>query len=259
MNESVKEHISLALKKGVRLDGRKLAEFRPITIKRGVSATADGSAEVIAGETDLIVGIKFEVGTPYPDKPDAGTLMVNAELRPISNPEYEAGPPSIESIEVARVVDRTLRESKAIDEKGLCITTGEKVWMVNVDLCPLSADGNLIDLGVLAALAALQDARFPVLKEDGQPDYYRKSEERLLLKELPIAVTIVKIGENLLLDPTEDEMVAADSRLTIACLDDGRICALQKGGDKPITMEDLERMLDLALSTAKELRKLVVR
>ncbi len=254
MDEAVKEHIIKALEKGFRLDGRKLDEFRPITIETGVSSTAEGSARIRCGETDLIVGVKLDVGTPYPDRPDEGTIMVNAELRPTSNREFESGPPSIDAIEASRVIDRGIRESKAIDEKGLCITPGEKVWMVNIDICPLNHDGNLIDLGTLAAIAALQETKFPEVK-DGQADYKHPSKKKLKLQELPIAVTVVKIGDNLLLDPTWNEMRAADARLTVTSLEDGKLCAIQKGGDAPLTIEEIRQMIDLAVKSAKKLRK----
>lgn len=254
MNDAVKEHINQALMKGLRLDGRKLDEFRPIVIETDVVATAEGSARITCGDTDIIVGIKMEVGKPYPDRPDSGTMMVNAELRPISNPDLESGPPSIESIEISRVIDRGIRESKAIDEKKLCITPGEKVWMVNIDLVPLNHDGNLIDIGGMAAIAALRTARFPKLV-DGQADYHDHTKEKLPLSCLPIPVTVVKIGENLLIDPTYDEYEASDARLTVAILEDGSLCALQKGGKKALVAEEIDRMLDLAIATSKKLRK----
>jgi len=257
MNDALKEHINLALKKGLRLDGRKLDEFRPIAIRTGVSSTAEGSAEITCGETQIIVGVKMDIGKPYSDRPDSGTLMVNAELRPISNPKFETGPPSIEAIEVSRVIDRTIRESKTIDEKSLCVTPGEKVWMVNVDICPLNHDGNLIDLGGIAALAALKTARMLKLDENGQVDYHEHTKEGLKLSEMPIPVTIVKIGENLLIDPTDNEMRVADARLTVGVLEDGSICALQKGGPTPLSLEEIGRMIDLATVTAKKLRKIV--
>jgi len=257
MDDALKEHMNESLKKGVRMDGRQLTEFRPITIRTGVVATAEGSCQVTCGESNMIVGVKMEVGTPYPDRPDKGTMMVNAELRPISNPEFETGPPGDEAIEVARVIDRSIRESKAIDEKGLCLVPGEKAWIVNIDICPLNHDGNLIDIGGLAAVAALRETRLPKLDEKYRPDYHEKSDERLELSCLPVPVTIVKIGENLLVDPTDDEMRVADARLTVTSLEDGTICALQKGGSAPITLEDLERMIDLAVETGKRLRALL--
>lgn len=254
---SSKEHIMASLKKGVRLDGRAPDEFRPLTIETGVSKTAEGSAMVRCGETMLIAGVKLSTGTPYPDTPNEGVLIVNAELLPISNPAFESGPPSIDSIEMSRVIDRGVRESKTIDVKSLCIKPSESVWLVNVDICPLNADGNLIDLGGLAAIAALKDTRLPQLK-NGQPDYKAEpTNERLPVASTPIPITVVKIGDVLLVDPTQDEYDIADARLTVTTEEDGTICALQKGGDFPLMLDEVERMIDLASDKAKELRELL--
>ena len=119
MHEELRKHIIGLLKAGTRLDGRKLNDYRkPIQIDYGVVMTANGSARVKIGDTEVIAGIKLEVGTPYPDNPDEGTIMANVELLPLSSPDFETGPPDIKSIELARaVIDRGIRESKAIDVK----------------------------------------------------------------------------------------------------------------------------------------------
>lgn len=255
MNQDKKEHIMKSLAAGVRIDGRKTDEFRKLTIETGVSSTAEGSAIVRAGDCEVIAGVKMALGTPYPDTPDSGVLMVNAELLPISNPEFETGPPSIDSIETARVIDRGIRESHAFDTKSLCVKEGEKVWMVQCDVLPLNYDGNLIDLGGLATLAALLDARFPKVGDDGKVDYHQKTDKTLELQHLPLPITIGKIGEHLIVDPTQEETKALDARLTITMLADGNLCALQKGGDAPLTMEDIKEMVRLADEKSKELRE----
>jgi exosome complex component RRP42 len=253
-----KEHILAALKKGVRLDGRAPDQFRPLTIKTGTIETAEGSAIVRCGDTEVIVGVKMAVGKPYSDRPNSGTLMVGAELLPMSNPLFEQGPPSTESIELARVIDKGIRESKSIDETALCITPGEQVWMVNVDLCPLNTDGNLIDVGALAAIAALKTTRLPKL-ENGTVDYKTKTDARLPVEGTPIPVTIVKIGDVLLVDPTNEEFAVADARLTIITEEDGTICALQKGGDSALSLQEVSDMIDLATLKAKELRTVLAK
>ncbi|HIH24127.1 TPA: exosome complex protein Rrp42 [Candidatus Woesearchaeota archaeon] len=251
-----KEHIISSLKKGVRLDGRKPLEFRPITIETGFISTAEGSARVKVGDTEVLAGVKMAVGKPYSDTPDRGVLMVNAELLSISNPDFEQGPPSIESIEVARVIDRGVRESKTIDDHALCIRAGELVWMVNVDLCPLNTDGNMIDVGALAAIAALKSTRYPSM--DGDKVVYGKpTDVRLPVGGIPIPVTIVKIGDTLLVDPSDDEFKTADARLTVTTMEDGRLCAMQKGGDAALSLEEVSQMLDLASEKAEELRELL--
>ena len=204
MNQDIKNHIIEALTKGVRLDGRKKEEHRKIEIEIGVTATAEGSAKVKCGDTEVIAGVKIATGEPYPDSPEDGVMMVGSELLPLSNPEFESGPPKIQSIETARVIDRGIREGKAIDIKKLCIKKGELVWMVMMDVLPINYDGNLIDLGGLAALAALKDANMIELK-DNKPQFGKRTKEKLPVKSMPIPVTVVKIGANLIIDPPDAE------------------------------------------------------
>jgi exosome complex component RRP42 len=255
MYRELRSHIISLLNVNTRLDGRKLSEYRePIEVEYDVIKTAEGSARVRIGDTDVIVGVKMEVGEPYPDLPDEGTIIVGAELLPLSNPEFELGPPGIQAIELARVVDRGIRESKAIDFKKLCIEEGKKVWLLLIDICPLNDAGNLFDASSLAALAALKDARFP--SYDGEKiDYKQKTDKKLPLNKMPIAVTVVKIGDKFIVDPDIEEEKAIDARLTVSSIEDGTLCALQKGGDIPLTTEDIDKMLDIGIEKGKELRK----
>ena len=255
MYRELRNHIISLLDANTRLDGRKLTEYRkPIEIEYGIVKTAEGSARVKIGETDVMVGVKLEVGEPYPDTPEEGTIIVGAELLPMSNPEFEPGPPGIQAIELARVVDRGIRESKALDFRKLCITPDEKIWMVVIDICPINDAGNLFDASSLAALAALKDTKFPAF--DGEKvDYKNKTDKKLELEKEPIAVTVIKIGNKFIVDPDIEEEKVIDSRLTVASLEDGTLCALQKGGDFPLTIDEISEMLDIGIEKAKELRK----
>ena len=255
MYKELRSHIISLANAGTRLDGRKATEFRkPIEVEYGVVKTAEGSARVKIGETDVMVGVKLEVGEPYPDTPDQGTIIVGAELLPLSNPDFELGPPGIQAIELARVVDRGIRESKALDFKKLCITPKEKIWMVIIDICPINDAGNLFDASALAAIAALKDTRYPSF--DGEKvDYKQKTDKRLELEKIPMATTVIKIGDKFIVDPDTDEEKVVDARLTVSSIEDGTLCAMQKGGDFPLTMEDISKMLDIGIEKGKELRK----
>lgn len=254
MYRELRSHIISLLNANTRLDGRKLTEYRkPIEVEYGIIKTAEGSARVKIGETEVIVGVKMEVGEPYPDLPDEGTIIVGAELLPLSNPEFELGPPGIQAIELARVVDRGIRESKAINFKKLCIESGKKVWLLLIDICPLNDAGNLFDAASLAALAALKDAKFPAF--DGEKvDYKQKTDKELPLEKMPIAVTVIKIGHNFIVDPDIEEEKAIDARLTVSSIEDGTLCALQKGGDFPLTVEEIDKLLEIGIEKGKELR-----
>ena len=254
MHKELRTHIISLLNAEMRLDGRKLTEFRkPVEVEYGVIKTSEGSSRVKIGETEVMVGVKLEVTKPYPDTPDQGTIIVGAELLPLSNPDFELGPPGIQAIELARVVDRGIRESKAINFKKLCVVPGEKVWTILIDICPINDAGNLFDAASLGALAALKNAVFPSY-ENEKVDYKKKTKDKLPLEGLPIAVTVIKIGDAYLVDPDTEEEKVIDSRLTVSSIEDGTLCALQKGGDFPLTMEDINNMLDIGIEKGKELR-----
>lgn len=252
MNE-IRKHTITFLNKGIRYDGRKPEEIREITLETGISKNAEGSARARIGETDVMVGIKMAVEKPFPDTPEEGMLMVGAELLPMSNPEFEAGPPSEWAVEIARVVDRGIRESKAVDLKKLCIEKGEKAWCINIDICTINDAGNILDAAALATVAALKNTVMPKY-EDGIINYKELTKKKLPIQKTPISITVYKIGEHLIIDPIKDEEKASDARLT-ATWSDNNICALQKGGDTPITTEDIEKMIDLSEKKAKEIAK----
>ncbi len=258
MNNSSREHIMKSLNAGIRFDGRKLDEFRKIIVERGVSKNAEGSSRVLFGDTEVLAGVKLAVETPYPDTPDSGNLMVNEELLPLSSPDFEAGPPSEEAIEIARIVDRGIRESKAIDMKKLCLAPKEKVWSVMIDIVTINTSGSLIDASAFAAVAALTEAKMPKY-EDGAVKYSESTKEKLplSLKELPVTVTVYKIGQHLIVDPLSDEESVADARITAAFIEDGSLVALQKGGSFPVSPEEIDAMVSLAQAKSKELRKLL--
>ena len=249
-------HIKNLLSQGQRLDGRKFDEYRKVEVETGILPAAEGSARVKIGATEVLVGVKLEVMTPYPDNPNSGSIMINAELLPLSSPKFESGPPSIVAIELARVVDRGIRESGAVDFDALCITPGEKVWMVVVDVCPVNADGNLFDAAALGAMAALTNAVFPEYK-DGKLNYEVKTDVKLPIKCKTTACTVIKIGEHLLVDPTPEEEEAAESRLTVASLDENTLCAMQKGGAGALTLETVNKIVELASKKATELRAFI--
>lgn len=249
MNENNKRYISQLMAKNFRYDGRAFDEFRDISVETDIVSTAEGSARVKIGDTEVIAGVKMSVEKPFADTPENGNLMVNVELLPLSSPEYEPGPPGIVAIELARVVDRGIRESKALDVKSLCIESGEKVWTLSVDVCPINDAGNLFDAAGLAALAAVKTAVFP--EYDGKNvNYKKKSKDSVKLSKLPVPITVLKIGKTYIVDPLTVEQEVCDARLTVTTLDDGKICSLQKGGDASLSVDDISVMIDMATKSA---------
>lgn len=248
------DRISQFLEKGKRFDGREPSDFREILIETGVSKKAEGSAKVKIGKTEVIVGVKMDVMEPYPDSPDMGNLMVTAELLPLSSERFESGPPKFSAIEIGRLTDRAIRESKFIQMEKLCIKEGEKVWNIFIDIYSLNDDGNLIDAAEIGAIAALKNAKIPKYDEEtGRVVYGELTDKKIpLQKEVPVTITAHKIGNSWIVDPTLEEEDVSEARVTIGATPEGVISSIQKGEAREIEIEEFEKVLDLTEKVRKK-------
>jgi exosome complex component RRP42 len=249
------KQIEALLEKGKRLDERGLLDTREIKIEQGIIEKAEGSARVLLGKTEVLVGVKVETGEPFPDTPKDGVMTVNAELVPLASPNFEPGPPDENSIELARVVDRGIRESHAVDTEKLCIAEGKQVFVVFVDVYVLNHDGNLIDASAIAAMAALMNTKMPNYEiKDGELKI-KQGYTPLPMKSHPVTVTLGKISNKLIVDPWLEEESVMDSRITFASNEEGNICAIQKGGSGYFTPQQILEASKIALDKAVEIRK----
>ncbi len=246
--------LNAVLATGVREDGRKLDEYRNIDIKTNLYEKADGSAMVRIGNTVAVAGIKIARGAPFPDTPNDGVLTVSLELLPHASPDFEPGPPDEGAIEMSRVVDRGLRESKSIKYNELCIIPGKSVWIIYVDVYALDHDGNLQDAAGLAALAAVLTAKLPEVKIEGDTVTELETKRPIPIVETPVPVTVAKVGDHLLVDPSAAEEEVSSVRVTMTTIESGVVASIQKSGSDSITMEEALKIYDLAFARAKEIR-----
>ncbi len=254
-----RDFISDILRKGERLDGRGFSEYREIEIEANlVSEKAEGSALVRLGDTSVVAGVKVLVGEPYPDTPDEGVTMVTAEMSPIASPLFELGPPKEDAIELARIVDRGIRESETVDTKKLCIREGKKAYMVFADVYPLEYDGNLIDASSIAVNAALLTTKYPEIKWEDDKLVETGEILNLPISNVAIEHTVSKIDESLIIDPILKEEFVQDCRLTMAVDQENNFTAMQKGGGAgPMSLELVERAMEMALESAESIRNLI--
>ncbi len=240
-----------------REDGRDYQQYRPISIETGTIQRAEGSARVRIGNSDVIAGVKMDIGQPFPDSPREGVLMVNAELSALASPEFENGPPSETAIELARVVDRGIRESNTLDVEKLCIEEGEKVWMVFVDINIVNHDGNLIDAAGIAAIAALMTAQVPKIEDDGSVNRDYEFTGKLPIVDTPVPVTTGLIDGILVTDMNKLEEESADCKMILTTNKKKEYCAMQKSGPEALTDEQMLEMGKISIKKGAEIRKMV--
>ncbi|WJX22603.1 hypothetical protein P8452_11892 [Trifolium repens] len=247
-----KKFIESALLSELRVDGRGPLDYRKLNIKFGKN---DGSAEVQLGETRVMSYVSSQLVQPYRDRPNEGTLSIFTEFSPMADPSFEPGRPGESAVELGRIIDRGLRESRAIDTESLCILSAKLVWAIRVDIHILDNAGNLVDAANIAALASLLTFRRPECSlggEDGQQVVVHPPEVRdplpLIIHHLPIAVTFGYFSnENLVvLDPTYHEEAVMTGRMTTTLNANGDVCAIQKPGGQEISQRVIMHCLRLA-------------
>ncbi len=252
--------IKESLKKNKRLDNRSFNEYRSIKIKYGHIPNADGSAEVSLGNTIILAGIKVDIASPFPSEPNKGILIINAEFPPVASPDFEPGPPDENAIELARVIDRGLRKPEVIDFSSLCLVPGQKVYRIWVDVYVLNHDGNLIDSAGMATLIALANTKFKKYEVSQEKTLVDTGEKiSLSLKNFPLYITHVKIDDHLLLDPTLEEEMLADCKLTTIISEGNLISGIQKSGTGSLTVEELEYIIKNSIDIYPKMKEIILK
>jgi exosome complex component RRP42 len=248
------ENIIKMLKKGERVDNRGLYDYRSISVSIGIIGKAEGSALVKLGGTQVIAGVKAELGSPYEDRPNEGVLQVHAEFVPLASPSFEPGPPNEDAIEVARVIDRSLREPRAIELSKLIVQPGRLSWVIYDDVYVIDHDGNILDAGMIASMIALAVTKLPKLEISGESVKINREvkETPLPLNTLVTTVTMGVLGDILVVDPSLEEESVLDTFISISVDEKGRIVGLQKKGLKSITPKTLDSAVEIALKKGEQ-------
>ena len=251
-----KNYIKSNLRKGERIDGRGLWDYREFEINADIVVSAEGSADVKLGNTRIITGLKYDVGTPFPDLPNEGVCTVMAELLPLASPLFERGPPDEQSIELARVVDRGIRHADCVQTKKLCIKEKEAVYILFVDLYVMNHDGNLIDSGAVGALTTLLTAHIPegIIGDNGLEWTGKYLTGKDLVNELPLAITYGKIDDIIFLDPKLPEELVCEGKISISVTEE-KITSIQKSGVATFTIDEINMLAKKSMEIGRNLRK----
>ena len=253
-----KNQILDMLKDEKRIDGRAFDEVRELSIDVGVIPKAEGSARARLGDTEVVAGVKIQPERPFPDTGDQGMLICTAEILPIAHPDVETGPPSPPVVELARVTDRGIRESKMIDMKQLVLEKNKSVVGIFCDNAVTDHDGNLFDACSYATTAALNSCKIPKYEmKDEVPTKVENEFDDPPITTLPVSVTMAKIDDYIIVDPNLDEWSIMDARITITTNSDENIVALQKGGNDGFTNDELVKCAETSVKVGSKIREII--
>jgi len=248
-----------ALWEGKRLDGRGVLDPRDLDITYGLDW---GSVQVTLGKTRVLAQVSCKVEEPMFTRPNEGILQVNVELTPLAAPRFDGGR-SEESIEVSRLLERTLKESRCLDLESLCIVAEEKVWEIRLDINVLNHEGNLFDACSVAGLCALCHFRRPDVTLKGDVVTVHPLSDRdpvpLGIHHHPVTTTFgmfeYQSGDTLaVIDPGRLEEEAALGKMVLGVNGYREICTLHLAGQ---ILVDKSLVIRLANTAAEKAKKMV--
>jgi len=214
-------------KKGLRLDGRKPDELRPLSLQVGVISNADGSAYIEHGKNKILVGVygPREVHPKHLALPDRTVLKCRYHMAPFSVQERKSPAPSRREIELSKVIRESL-------EPAIFMEYYPRT-MIDIFVEVLQADGGTRCASITAAALALADSGIP-------------------MRDLVVACAAGKVDDTVVLDlmDTEDKVGTAD--VPVALMPNlNAITLLQMDGI--LSTDEFEKAVNLAVEGCKQI------
>ena len=215
----------------------------------------------------MIARVSAEVVQPFADRPFDGIFTITTELGPMASPAFEVGRQTEQEILLARLIEKAIRRSGAIDTESLCIVAGQKCWQVRADVHFINHDGGLVDASCIAVIAALQHFRRPDVSVDGEMVTIHTMEERvpvaLSILHVPICVTFSFYGETagnaVIMDATLQEEQLREGDMTITMNKFGEVCQVSKAGGLALDGAEMLNCMRKALVKVQEITEFVDR
>lgn len=242
ISPSEREYLTAGVEANLRADGRPQQEWRPVSVELNPVPQAAGSARVRLGGTDVLVSVKGDIGRPTLEQPSHGQIVCLVDsstvfaMNAVHGGSNEDRLTQARNDELTALLNNVLVHSGVLDAAMFCLVPGKHCWILYVDVLVLDYDGNLLDAMIAAAQLALSAMRLPIVRieESGEATDVVLAEQidsaRIIPRQsLPLAVTVAKIRNGFVLDPSASEELCSDAALLLAFVH-GKLVAMRKLG-----------------------------
>jgi len=224
--------IRLIDENGLRVDGRRLDELRPIKMEVGVLDKADGSAYIEQGKNRIMAAVygPREAHPKHIALADRAVIKCRYHMAPFSVEERKSPAPSRRELELSKVIREALEKS--------IISELYPRTSIDIFIEVLQSDGGSRCAGITAASLALADAGVP-------------------LREIVAACAVGKIAGKIVLDPSDIEDKEGDADLPVAFMPKSNsITLLQMDGS--LTEEEFNQGLDMAIEACRKINEMQI-
>ncbi|MDG6994794.1 MAG: exosome complex exonuclease Rrp41 [Nitrososphaerota archaeon] len=215
---------------GLRLDGRKVDETRPIKIEVGVLRNADGSAYIEFGKNKIMAAVygPKEVHPKHSALPDRSVLRCRYHMSPFSTEERKNPAPSRREIEISKVIREALEPALMLEDYPRTA--------IDVYVEVLQSDGGSRCAGISAASVALADAG-------------------INMRDLVAACAAGKVAGQVVLDVDDTEDKEGQADLPIAIMpNSNQVTLLQLDGQ--LNSEEFNKAFSWALEGCRKVYQL---
>jgi exosome complex component RRP41 len=222
-----KEHIRLIDGNGLRVDGRRLDQLRPIKLEVGVLDKADGSAYIEHGRNKILAAV-FGPREAHPKHialADRAVVRCRYHMAPFSTDERKSPAPSRRELELSKVIRESLEPS--IMSEYFPRST------IDIFIEVLQADAGTRCAGITAASLALADAGVP-------------------LRELVAACASGKIEGKVVLDLSDVEDKKGEADLPVAFMPKSNAIGLLQM-DGSMTEDELKQALEMSVDACRSI------
>lgn len=216
-------------KDGLRLDGRRADELRPVKIEVGVLARADGSCYIEMGGNKVIAAVygPREVHPRHLQEVTRAIVRYRYNMASFSVEERKRPGPDRRSYELSKVSREAL--------EPVILTSFFPRSVIDVFVEILQADAGTRTAGINAAAVALADAGIP-------------------MKSMVSSCAAGKVGDTIVLDPMKEEDNFGQADLPIAMTPNGDLTLMQMDGN--LTPDEFHKAVEMAMKGAKDIYEL---
>jgi len=213
-------------KDGLRLDGRRTDQLRPIKIEVGVLARADGSCYIEMGGNKVIAAVygPREVHPRHLQEVTRAIVRYRYNMASFSVEERKRPGPDRRSYELSKVSREAL--------EPVILTSYFPRSVIDVFVEVLQADAGTRTAGINAAAVALVDAGIP-------------------MKSMISACAAGKVSDTIVLDPMKEEDNFGQADLPIAMTPNGDITLLQMDGN--LSPNEFHMAVEMAMKGARDI------
>merc|ERR1711894_19151 len=249
LSEAERIYILHGVQDDLRCDGRGCEDYRVMELETDVVSNSSGSARVRLANTDVLVGVKAELGEPHPDRPNEGRL------------EGRGGEELAN--EISQMILRAYSHPECLNLGSLSVIANTQCWILYLDILVLECGGNLFDAVSIASKAALFNAKIPNVTvssgEKGETELEISDDpydcKRLDVSHVPCLITLSKIGHYHVVDASMQEEACTLARLVMGVTESGHIAALRKGGSGSLDPDSMTDMMESGKKVGQRLNQ----